>query len=483
MKIYHLLLAILFWTAMAQSTTIRVPQDFPKIQSAIDVAQDGDTILVARGIFKENINFKGKGIVLTSNFIFTKDLVDIDSTIIDGSEPNHPDTASCVLMYKPDQSFSDDSSAALIGFTLTGGKGTVWEDEHGANNYFREGGGILIQYWAPRILFNIIKDNEAYNKSGLVSAGGGAIRCGDGNPLIENNIILHNRGRYGAGIVFNYSGGVIRNNIIAENYGGEDYAGSGIWILSNRFDNKIKVIENNSIVYNSSTLSGGGVYLWSSSGIYMRNNIVWGNTAPSNPQIRVRASSAQIIFNDVENGYNGEGNINLNPELTTHGYYLSATSPCIDAGKDSVVFNDRENPLNPGNALWPSQGTLRNDIGVFGGPYCSDLPQIITSINDNTVRIIPEGFKLFLNYPNPFNPLTIIKYAIPAVILSEAKNLNVQLKVYDVRGREIATLVNEDKSAGVYEITFDASDLTSGVYFYRLSAGSFTETKKMILLR
>ena len=61
----------------------------------------------------------------------------------------------------------------------------------------------MIPYWAPRIRFNIIKDNEAYNKIGVASAGGGAIRCGDGNPLIENNIIVHNRGRYGAGIVFN----------------------------------------------------------------------------------------------------------------------------------------------------------------------------------------------------------------------------------------------------------------------------------------
>ena len=476
MKVYHLLSALLFWAAMVHPTTIRVPQDYPKIQSAIDAAQDGDTILVARGIFKENINFRGKGIVLTSNFIFTKDPEDIDSTIIDGSEPTHPDTASCVLMYKPDQSFSDDSSAALIGFTLTGGKGTVWEDEHGANNYFREGGGILIQYWAPRILFNIIRDNEAYNKSGLVSAGGGAIRCGDGNPLIQNNIILHNRGRYGAGIVFNYSGGVIRNNVIAGNYGGEDYAGSGIWILSNRFDNKIKVIENNTIVNNSSVLSGGGIYLWSSSGIYIWNNIVWGNTAPSNPQIRVRSSSAQIIFNDVEGGYSGEGNINLNPELSSPGYYLMGTSPCIDAGIDSIVFNDRENPLNPGNALLPSQGTIRNDIGVFGGPYCSDLPQIITMVDSDQISAIPDGFYLFQNYPNPFNPSTIINYDIP-------QQSNVTLKIYNIVGEEIVTLVNEEQIAGRYQVRWDASQLASGIYFYKLQAGDFTESKKMLLLK
>ena len=70
-------------------------------------------------------------------FFFRNDLEDIDSTIIDGSEPVDPDTASCVLMYKPNQSFSDDSSAALIGFTLTGGKGTAWNDEHNLGSFYQ----------------------------------------------------------------------------------------------------------------------------------------------------------------------------------------------------------------------------------------------------------------------------------------------------------------------------------------------------------
>jgi len=476
MKIYYILLAILFWAAAVQPTTIRVPQDYSEIQSAINAAQDGDTILVSRGRYTENINFRGKGIILTSYFIFSNDLKDIDSTIIDGSEPIDPDTASCVLMYKPNQSFSDDSSAALIGFTLTGGKGTAWNDEHNLGSYYREGGGILIQYWAPRIRFNIIKDNEAYDKTGLASAGGGAIRCGDGNPLIENNLILHNRGRYGAGIVFNYSGGVIRNNVIAENYGGEDYAGGGLWILANRFDNKIKVIENNTIINNSSILAGGGIFLWSGSGNYVRNNIVWGNTAPANPQIRVQGSSAQIIYNDVEGGYTGEGNINLDPDFIQTGYYLSDTSPCIDAGKDSLVFNDIEDPMNPGFALWPSKGTIRNDIGAFGGPHCAEFPLIITSVDNSPQGSVPDNFKLIQNYPNPFNPQTKISWQSPV-------SSQQSLKVYDILGNEIATLFDGYRSVGKHEVTFDAAGLPSGIYFYTLIAGKFTETKKMILMR
>ena len=89
---------------------------------------------------------------------------------------------------------------------------------------------------------------------------------------------------------------------------------------------------------------------------------------------------------------------------------------------------------------------------------------------------LPEDFELEQNYPNPFNPSTRIRYEI-------GTQQFVVLKVYDISGEEIATLVNEVKSAGSYEINFDAAVLTSGVYFYTLEAGSFIETKKMILLR
>jgi photosystem II stability/assembly factor-like uncharacterized protein len=96
----------------------------------------------------------------------------------------------------------------------------------------------------------------------------------------------------------------------------------------------------------------------------------------------------------------------------------------------------------------------------------------------------PGKFMLSQNYPNPFNPVTKIKYSISSVAASLMKP--VQLKIFDVLGNEIATLVNEESTAGgagEYEVEFDASLLPSGVYFYRLRAGFFVETKKMILLR
>ncbi len=95
----------------------------------------------------------------------------------------------------------------------------------------------------------------------------------------------------------------------------------------------------------------------------------------------------------------------------------------------------------------------------------------------------PENFSIMQNYPNPFNPLTVINYEIPQLS-------NVTLVIYDILGRQVESLVNEEKAPGKYQATFDASGLPSGVYFYRLSAGSltgqagtFTQVKKMILMK
>ena len=95
----------------------------------------------------------------------------------------------------------------------------------------------------------------------------------------------------------------------------------------------------------------------------------------------------------------------------------------------------------------------------------------------------PVKFKLLQNYPNPFNPSTKIRYTIPNAILAEGNNLNIKLILYDALGNEIATLVDEYKAAGSYEVDFNQPNISSGVYFYKLSAGSFSETKKMILIK
>ena len=95
-----------------------------------------------------------------------------------------------------------------------------------------------------------------------------------------------------------------------------------------------------------------------------------------------------------------------------------------------------------------------------------------TGRTDGTVN----DFSLYQNYPNPFNPSTTIKYSIP-------KQSYATLKVFDVLGREVATLADGEHAQGNYKLEFNASNLTSGIYFYRIEAGSFVDIKKMILLR
>mgnify|MGYP002626210793 FL=1 len=100
-----------------------------------------------------------------------------------------------------------------------------------------------------------------------------------------------------------------------------------------------------------------------------------------------------------------------------------------------------------------------------------------TGVNISTIsNQVPDGFLLQQNYPNPFNPSTKIKFAIP-------NSSFVKLAVYDMLGREAAVLVNENLNAGSYEYTFDGADLSSGMYFYTLRSGEFTQTKKMNLIK
>ncbi|VAX22567.1 Alkaline phosphatase [hydrothermal vent metagenome] len=112
--------------------------------------------------------------------------------------------------------------------------------------------------------------------------------------------------------------------------------------------------------------------------------------------------------------------------------------------------------------------------------YLPTLPPIVKV--EKELNSLPNSFELSQNYPNPFNPSTTIKYSIPSAASGFSLS-NVTLKVYDILSREVATLVNEQQSPGNYEVTFNASNLTSGMYFYYIKAGEFRSVKKMILLK
>jgi len=117
----------------------------------------------------------------------------------------------------------------------------------------------------------------------------------------------------------------------------------------------------------------------------------------------------------------------------------------------------------------------RNLVNAVLNEYRSNF-STITDVEDDLSALELSSFVLYQNYPNPFNQSTKIKYQV-------ARSGNVTLKVYDILGREVATIVNEEKKPGVYEVEFNGSALSSGVYFYKLNAGDFTQTKKLLLLK
>lgn len=437
-------------------TTLKVPLNYTTIQSAILAANNSDTVVVSPGTYFENINFRGKKILVTSLFYLAKDTAYISSTIINGSTPTNADTASCVIFNS-----GEDSTSILQGFTLTGGKGTKWTDIHGAGTY-REGGGILMDVCSPTIRYNLITNNTAIDVTGVVSAGGGGIRIGDGNPIIENNIITNNQGKYGPGIVLNYTGCRIKNNIIASNTGATSYlGGSGIWIYSD-LGTTPKIIENNTIINNTSYTSGtGGISAQSATNVIIHNNIIWGNL-PAATQIKTLGTTVQATYNDIQNGYTGVGNINANPLLDSLCTTLSASSPCIDAGDSAIAYNDLTSA--PNVAKFPSMGTARNDMGAYGGPgaflmHCSKIVLGISQITDviNFINL----------YPNPTNGRFTIE--------TNATDKQT-LQILDVNGRIVFSETIQETT------TVDATNFNEGVYTLVIKKADGVMNKKLVVV-
>ena len=202
-----------------------------------------------------------------------------------------------------------------------------------------------------------------------------------------------------------------------------------------------------------------------------------------NDQLRQYAAANQIVLFDVA-------------DILSHTPW---DSPCYD-NRDGVPYsfgNNSENHPDDGLDI-PAicqEYTTETEGGHLGSVSAGKIrvakafwvlmariagwDGVVTSIDEDTIS--PNDFILYQNYPNPFNPSTKIKYTIPAVGTSLMKF--VQLKVFDVLGNEVATLVNEYKPAGEHEIEFNASDLTSGIYFYQIRIGGYLETKKLILAK
>ncbi|MCI0474331.1 MAG: T9SS type A sorting domain-containing protein, partial [Ignavibacteria bacterium] len=191
----------------------------------------------------------------------------------------------------------------------------------------------------------------------------------------------------------------------------------------------------------------------------------------NNPSIAVSGSIVHVTWFDNRDGnyeiyykYSSNGGINWGADtrLTYNNAESQYPSIAISGSIIHVIWQDNRN----GNH---SVYYKRNPTGNIG----------IKNISSE----VPEKSSLYQNYPNPFNPVTKIRFDVHSTPLAPLQRGTVSLVVYDITGKEVAVLVNEELQAGSYEVTFDASGLPSGVYYYRLSGSNFTESKKMMLVK
>jgi hypothetical protein len=202
-------------------------------------------------------------------------------------------------------------------------------------------------------------------------------------------------------------------------------------------------------------------------------------------------SSDAIQIRDTSDGHVfglswGDGNVGSLSEPRVHFDETSASNTAASFSGDSTG-----QATSTSHWLWdnasPSPGMGNSTANTA---WIDSLRTIVASL-DATIDTHPATHRLMQNYPNPFNPQTRIVYAVGSTPArpdgqeppGRSGGESVVLAVYDVLGREVVTLVNERKEAGTYSVSWDAAGLPSGVYLYRLSAGGFVETKKLVLLR
>ena len=467
--ILAIIVCIFAASTAVHATIINIPDDYSTIQEGIDASSNGDTVLVQSGDYIENIDFDGNNIILGSLFLTTSDSSYILSTTIDGG------SAGTVVKFEN----GEDNSAVLTGFTITNGN---------AN----DGGGISCINSSPTIDHNFIKGNRVNSNA---QGKGGAIYCSNSSAIIKNCTVSSNSSRGNTGGV---GGGLYLGNSDVVIFSSRFYGNSAQWSGGAIYmDQSNPTINNINLIHNSSTLVGGGIACYGSnpvitnvgfynnsvtlnqgSAIYagagsepdVTNSIVWGNG-----QTAVYTSNADVYFtySDVQdNLWPGDGNISEDPLLRDIGsgdLHLMAIdcgdsddSPCIDAG-DPDIFENRM------SCAW-GLGTDRSDMGAYGGVW-----DTTTSVFDPPTTL-PDRVTLTQNYPNPFNAATTIMYNLP-------DDGDVKLEVYNILGQKIGTLVDGYQSAGHQSVAWDANDYSSGIYFYKLTAGDEIIAKRMTLMK
>jgi len=335
----------------------------------------------------------------------------------------------------------------------------VWEDNRDGNReiYYKRSTDAGVSWSADTRLTN--NSAASYSPSASVSGSVVHVVWYDNRDGVNNYEIYYKRST-DAGVSWS-ADTRLTNNSAASYSPSVSVSGSVVHVVW--FDSRDGNLE---IYYKRST--DGGVS-WGADARLTNNTAVSGN-----PSVSVSGSVIHVVWNDNRDG---------NPEM----YYKRSTDGGVSWEADTRLTNNTADSQNPsvsvsGLAVHVVWFDYRNGNGeIYYKRDPTGNPVGIININSE----LPKEFSLSQNYPNPFNPTTKIKFQIP-------KSGFVNMIVYDILGREMAILVNEEMSPGIYEIDWDASNYPSGVYYYQLTVSSdasttlsaaFTETKKMVLIK
>lgn len=331
MKLSLFMIALFLLSLPGFAATLTVPITFPTIQLAIDAAKDGDTILVLPGSYVENINFKGKAVIVRSD-------EGPRITCIDGNQAE-----SVVSFYN-----QEGPDSILDGFLITNGNalfgGGIYcmdADPVIRNNVIRgneaefSGGGVFCKRAMPEIRYNRILDNQT-------DGNGGGIYCvTQSSPRILGNVIANNSAKMTGGGIHSYldCSPIITNNMVFDNSADE---GGGIFIGENDI-----AITNNTIFNNSAANEGGGLYCFLCDAT-VTNTIFWSDDSPSGPEIWIGYNSVlNIDHSDVEGGMGAVfvepgSTLNWGPAMISavprfvdpmqDDFHLFHDSPCRDSG-------------------------------------------------------------------------------------------------------------------------------------------------------
>jgi parallel beta-helix repeat protein len=456
------------------AVTHNVPAEFATIQAGLDVSASGDTVLVQPGTYFENLVWPEiNGIKLIA-------AGDESSTFIDGGN------ADRVMEIISDGAI--DATTLIQGFTIQNGiaSGVNPNDCGGgifcyqssptinsctiSGNSAEYGGGI--DAWAsssPTISNCTISGNEAYSKGGGI-CGYSFSNC---YPTITQCNISGNSAPIGGGIMFRDVSPVISYCTIS---GNSAELGGGI---SCQGSSNNTTLSNCNINGNSAPI-GGGINCFESSFPTIVNCAVTDNIGEG--IYAISYASPEIVYSDFYNnsagdfagsvdpgfgvivGVNDNGdpcdvyfNISLDPmcvDPDNGDFHLMEGSPCIDAG-------DPDSPLDPDETT--------ADIGAC---YFNQL-----SVHEFEANELPSMYSISAAYPNPFNPTTTISVSLP-----QPADLNVS--VFNVNGQHVATLASGTHNAGSHSMTFDASNLASGLFFVRATVPTkLDQVRKIMLVR